>query len=53
MVLVISFDPRSVSQDAAVLRITGRKGELLGIETNPQVGKNSGGYYLQAFVYIP
>ncbi len=53
MVCDISFIPHSVPQDAAVLKITGKNGESLGISTNPQIGKNSGGYYLQALVHIP
>jgi hypothetical protein len=50
----ISFIPHGVvPQEAAVLKITGKNGESLGIGTNPQIGKNSGGYYLQALVHIP
>ncbi len=45
--------PNAVEQDPAVLKIVGKNGELLGIENNPQVGKNSGGYYLDALVNIP
>jgi hypothetical protein len=53
MVCDISFIPHGIPQDAAVLKITGKNGELLGRSTNPQIGKNSGGYYLQALVHIP
>ncbi|MFY9725772.1 MAG: hypothetical protein WAJ87_09765, partial [Bryobacteraceae bacterium] len=54
MVCDISFIPHGVvPQETAVLKITGKNGESLGIGTNPQIGKNSGGYYLQAFVHIP
>lgn len=53
MVCDVSFIPHGVPQEAAVLKITGKNGELLGIGTNPQIGKNSGGYYLQALVHIP
>jgi hypothetical protein len=54
MVCDISFIPHGVlPQEAGVLKITGKNGESLGIGTNPQIGKNSGGYYLQAFVHIP
>jgi hypothetical protein len=54
MVCDISFIPHGVvPQEAAVLKITGNNGELLGIGTNPQIGKNSGGYYLRALVHIP
>jgi hypothetical protein len=54
MVCEISFDPNAVRQDASVLKITGTKGELLGIDNNPQIGKKSGeNYYLRAFVQIP
>ena len=42
-----------VPQEAAVLKITGKHGEFLGIDTNPQIGKNSGGYYLETRVHIP
>jgi hypothetical protein len=53
MVCDVSFIPHGVPQETAVLKITGKNGELLGIGTNPQIGKNSGGYYLQALVHIP
>lgn len=53
MVCDVSFVPHGVPQDTAVLKITGKNGELLGIGTNPQIGKNAGGYYLQALVHIP
>lgn len=53
MVCDISFIPRGVPQETTVLKITGKSGELLGIGTNPQIGENSGGYYLQALVHIP
>jgi len=54
MVCLIFFDPHGVQQqDTSVLNIVGGNGELLGVQNNPQVAKNSGGYYLQAFVYIP
>lgn len=57
MVCEISFLPQErvpTRQDAAVLKVTGKKGELLGIDNNPQVGKMSGeNYYLQALVAIP
>jgi len=53
MVCDISLNPNAVRQDPDVLKIVGKKGELLGIENNPQVHKNSGGYYLQAIVHIP
>jgi hypothetical protein len=37
-----------------VLKVIGKKGELLGIDNNPQIGKMSGeNYYLQALVHIP
>jgi hypothetical protein len=49
----ISFNPNAVPQGAAVLKITGKKGELLEIATNPQIGKMSGeNYYLRALVHI-
>jgi hypothetical protein len=41
------------SQSGAVQKVVGKKGELLGIDSNPQVGKNSGEYYLEALVHIP
>jgi|ERR1017187_1569349 hypothetical protein len=53
MVCDISLNPNAVRQEPEVLRIVGRKGELLGIENNPQVHRNSGGYYLEAIVHIP
>ena len=54
MVCDISFIPHGgVPQEPAVLKITGKTGERLGTGTNPQIGKNSGGYYLQALVHIP
>ena len=54
VVCYISFNPNAVPQDAAVLKITGKKGELLGIAANPRIGKMSGeNYYLQALVHIP
>jgi hypothetical protein len=53
MVCDVSFIPHGVPQETAVLKITGKNGELLGIGTNPQIDKNSGGYYLQALVHIP
>ena len=53
MVCDISFIPHGVPQETAVLKITGKTGELLGIGANPQIGKNSGGYYLEALVHIP
>jgi hypothetical protein len=53
MVCDISLNPNAVRQDPDVLKIVGKKGELLGIENNPQVHKNSGGYYLEALVHIP
>jgi hypothetical protein len=54
MVCDIAFLPSgAIPQDTAALKITGKTGELLGIGTNPQIGKNSGGYYLQALVHIP
>ena len=54
MVCDISLVPNVVRQDPSVLKIIGKKGELLGIENNPQVGKMSGeNYYLQALVHIP
>jgi hypothetical protein len=43
-VAFLSFD-----QPAAVLKITGRRGERLGdLDTNSQIGTNSGGQYLEA-----
>jgi hypothetical protein len=57
MVCDISFIPNvilnGVRQDSAVLKIVGKTGELLGIENNPQVHRNSGGYYLEVIVHIP
>jgi hypothetical protein len=54
MVCQIDFDPNFIRQDAAVLRITGKKGELLGGSKNPQVGQKSGdNFYLQAWVDVP
>ena len=53
MVCDISLNPNAVKQDPSVLKIVGKTGELLGIENNPQVHKNSGGYYLEALVHIP
>jgi hypothetical protein len=53
MVCVIYFNPRFPKQDAPILKVVGATGELLGIDRNPQVGKNSGGYYLEDFVNIP
>jgi hypothetical protein len=61
MVCVILFDPQGavvrettvLPQAPAVVKITGKNGESLGIGTNPQIGKNSAGYYLQALVQIP
>ena len=53
MVCAISFAPAEPPRDRSVLRVVGRRGELLGIENNPQAGKNSGGYYLQALIHIP
>lgn len=53
MVCHISFITNFPAQDPSVLRIVGKHGELLGIENNPQVQKNSGGYYLEEDVHIP
>jgi hypothetical protein len=54
MVCHVSFNPKGVRQDESVLKIAGKKGERLGIENNPQVGKMSEeNYYLQLFVEIP
>jgi hypothetical protein len=54
MVCEILFSTNFIQQDAAVLKIVGKKGELLGIENNPQVKKQSGdNYYLEALVHIP
>jgi hypothetical protein len=53
MVCIVSFTPHGGPQGPSVLKIVGKEGELLGIENNPQIGKNSGGYYLQALVHIP
>jgi hypothetical protein len=41
------------SQSVAVQKVVGKKGELLGIESNPQVGKHSGEYYLVALAHLP
>jgi hypothetical protein len=51
MVCDLTFLPSS--QTVAVQKVVGTKGELLGIDSNPQVGKNSGEYYLDALVHIP
>lgn len=49
MVCDISLDPKAVTQNASVLKIIGKKCELLGVENNPQVGKMLGeNYYLQS-----
>jgi hypothetical protein len=54
MVCEISLNPNAVRQDSSVLKVIGKKGELLGIDNNPQIGKMSGeNYYLQALVHIP
>jgi hypothetical protein len=54
MVCKISLNPNAVRQDPSVLKIIGKKGELLGVDNNPQIGKMSGeNYYLQALVHIP
>ena len=53
MVCDVSFIPDPALQRPSVLKVVGKHGELLGIERNPQVGKNSGGYYLEALVHIP
>lgn len=54
MVCDISLNPNAVRQDPSVLKIIGKKGELLGVDINPQIGKMSGeNYYLQALVHIP
>ena len=51
MVCGLTFLPSS--QSVAVQKVVGTKGELLGVDSNPQVGKNSGEYYLDALVHIP
>lgn len=51
MVCDLVFLPSS--QSVAVQKVVGTKGESLGIDSNPQVGKNSGEYYLEALVHIP
>ena len=54
MVCDISLNPNAVEQDPSVLKVVGKKGELLGIEKNPQVHKNSGdSYYLEVLIHIP
>jgi hypothetical protein len=53
MVCDILFSPIMIPQNPSVLAISGKKGELLGGEHNPQVHKNSGGYYLEAIVHVP
>jgi hypothetical protein len=53
MACSISFIPHDFPQDPSVLKVVGKNGESLGGENNPQVHKNSGGYYLQAIVHIP
>jgi hypothetical protein len=53
MVCYITFIPHDIPRDSSVLKVVGENGELLGIENNPQVHKNSGGYYPQAIVHIP
>jgi len=51
MVCDLIFSPSE--QSLTVRKVVGTKGELLGIDSNPQVGKNSGEYYLEALVHIP
>jgi hypothetical protein len=53
MVCEIHLDPNAVPQNPSVLNIVGKKGELLGIGSNPQVGEKSGdNYYLEALIHI-
>jgi hypothetical protein len=53
MVCDVGFFPAAPGSDVSVLAIVGKRGEQLGIDTNPQIGKNSGAYYLDTLIDVP